>query len=176
MVFDIGEKKSTVELGMRGRVDARKVDSRGGNFTGVHDGFPTDPIYRESQLAIGWTEQECKEMDELAKENHTYCLTAEEKRRYQNQWYFTLNKSGKNGPMNLDQIFELLSKSKIVYTTNQGNKLKSLSIEINAVDGPNFQEHRGGTSLNGIGGELLRFFKNITDRMGVVTESNWTLQ
>ena len=95
------------------------------HFTGIHDGFPRDPIYRESQLAIGWTQQKCKEMDELAKENHAYCLTAEEKRRYQNQWYFTLNKPGKNGPMNLDQIFELLSKLKIVYTTNQGNKLKS---------------------------------------------------
>ena len=73
----------------------KKVDSQGGHFTGIHDRFLRDPVYRESQLAIGWTEQKCKEMDELAKEDHTYHLTPEEQRRYQGQWYLTLNKSGK---------------------------------------------------------------------------------
>ena len=59
----------------------KKVDSQGGHFTGIHDRFLRDPVYRESQLAIGWTEQKCKEMDELAKEDHTYRLTPEEFRR-----------------------------------------------------------------------------------------------
>ena len=59
----------------------KKVGSQGGHFTGIHDRFLRDPVYRESQLAIGWTEQKCKEMDELAKEDHTYHLTQEEKRR-----------------------------------------------------------------------------------------------
>ena len=44
----------------------KKVDSQGEHFTGIHDRFLRDPVYRESQLAIGWTEQKCKEMDELA--------------------------------------------------------------------------------------------------------------
>ena len=83
----------------------KKVDSQGGHFTGIHDRFLRDPVYRESQLAIGWTEQKCKEMDELAKEDHTYHLTPEEQRRYQGQWYLTLNKSGKNGPMRLRSDF-----------------------------------------------------------------------
>ena len=77
----------------------KKVDSQGGHFTGIHDRFLTDPVYRESQLAIGWTEQECKELDELAKEDHTYHLTPEERRRYHRQVYLTLNKSGKNEPV-----------------------------------------------------------------------------
>ena len=47
-----------------------KVDS-----TGIHDRFLRDTVYRESQLAIGWTEQMCKEMDELEKEDHTYHLS-----------------------------------------------------------------------------------------------------
>ena len=55
------------------------------HFTGIHDRFLRDPIYRESQLAIGWTEQKCKEMDELAKEDHTCKLTPEERRRYKGQ-------------------------------------------------------------------------------------------
>ena len=50
---------------------------------------------------IGWSEQECKESDELAKEDHTYKLSPEEKRRYKGQWYLTLNKTGKNGLVKL---------------------------------------------------------------------------
>ena len=53
----------------------KKVDSQGEHFTGIHDRFLRDPVYRESRPAIGWTEQKCKEMDELAKEDHTYHLT-----------------------------------------------------------------------------------------------------
>ena len=39
----------------------KKVDSQGEHFTGIHDRFLRDPVYRESQLAIGWSEQECNE-------------------------------------------------------------------------------------------------------------------
>ena len=39
----------------------KKVDSRGEQFTGIHDRFLRDPVHRESQLAIGWTEQRRKE-------------------------------------------------------------------------------------------------------------------
>ena len=61
----------------------KKVDSQGEHFTGIHDRFLRDPVYRESQLAIGWTEQKCKELDELAQEDHTYRLTPEEEKRFQ---------------------------------------------------------------------------------------------
>ena len=62
-------------------------------------------IYRDSQLAIGWTEQKCEEMDKFAKESQTYHLSKEEFKRYQGQWYLTLNKSGKNAPMRLRPDF-----------------------------------------------------------------------
>ena len=84
---------------------SKKVDSQGGLKTGIHDRFLRDPVYRESQLAIGWTEQKCKELDEQAKEDHTHRHTPEEKRRYQGQWYLTLNKSGNNGLMKLRSDF-----------------------------------------------------------------------
>ena len=71
----------------------------------IHDRFLRDQVFCVSQLAIGWTEQKCKEMDELAKQNHTYHLSTEEFERYQGQWYLTLNKSGKNGPMRLRPDF-----------------------------------------------------------------------
>ena len=83
----------------------KRVDSQCENFTGIHDRFLRDQVYRESQLAIGWTEQKCKEMDELAKQSHTYHLSTEEFKRYQGQWYLTLNMSGKNGPMRLRPDF-----------------------------------------------------------------------
>ena len=47
----------------------------------------------------------CKEWDELAQVDQTHRLTSEEKKRYQGQWYFTLNKAGKNGHMKLRSDF-----------------------------------------------------------------------
>ena len=76
--------------------DYHKVASQGEHFKCIHDRFLRDQVYRESQLFIGCTEQKCIEMDELAKQNHTYRLSTEELKRYQGQWYLTLNRSGKN--------------------------------------------------------------------------------
>ena len=57
---------------MRGRECCKKVDSQGEHITGIHDRFPRDPVYGESQLTIGWSEQQCKEWSELAKEDLTF--------------------------------------------------------------------------------------------------------
>ena len=102
----------------------KKVDSQGGHFTGIHDRFLRDPVYRESQPAIGWTEQQCNDMDELAKEDHTYHLTPEEQRRYQGQWYLTLNKSGKNGPMKLRSDFRAAVSIKNRLHRESGEKVE----------------------------------------------------
>ena len=75
-----------------------------------------DPVYRESQLAIGWTEQKCKELDD-----HTYRLTPEEKRRYKGQWYLTLNKEGKNGLMKLrsDNRAAVIMKNRLQHESGE---------------------------------------------------------
>ena len=83
----------------------KKVDSQGEHFKGIYDRFLRGQVYRESQLQVGWTEQKCIEMDELVKQNHTYHLSTEEFKRYQGQWYLTVNKSGKNAPMRLRSDF-----------------------------------------------------------------------
>ena len=83
----------------------KKVDSQGEHYTGIRDRFLRDQVYRESQLSIGWTEHKCKEMDELAKEDHTYHLSTEAFKRYQGQLYLTLNKSGKYGLVRLRPDF-----------------------------------------------------------------------
>ena len=51
------------------------------NFDGIHDRFQRDPVYRDSQLKIGWTEKKSIEMDKLAQENHSYCPSSEEYER-----------------------------------------------------------------------------------------------
>ena len=80
----------------------KRVDSQGEHFTKVFTiVFLKDQVCRESQLKIGW----CIEIDELAQQEHTYRLSKEEFKRYQEQWYLTLNKSGKNAPMRLRPDF-----------------------------------------------------------------------
>ena len=68
------------------------------NYDGIHDRFQRDPVYRDSQLKIGWSEEKCVEMDKLAQENHSDCPSSE---RYKKTWFFSLNKSGRNAPMKL---------------------------------------------------------------------------
>ena len=48
------------------------------NYEEIHDRFPRDPVYRDSQLKIGWTEEKCIAMDKLAQEDHSYHLSREE--------------------------------------------------------------------------------------------------
>ena len=97
----------------------KRVDARGEHFKGIHDRFLRDQVYRESQLLIGWTEQKCIEMGELAKQDYTYRLSEEEFKRYQGQWYLTLNKSGKNAPMRLRPDFRAAVSLKTFFIVNQ---------------------------------------------------------
>ena len=123
----------------------KRVDSQAERFKGIHDRFLRDQIYRESQLQIGWTEQKCKEMNELAKQNHTYHLSTEEFKRYQGQWYLTVNKSGKNAVCDFDQTFELQSLSITVFIVSQVNKLQNPFLLNNIGDGTLPQAILGGT-------------------------------
>ena len=122
------------------------IDSQGEYFTGIHDRFLRDPVYRESQLAIGWSDQKCKEWDELAKEDHTHKLTPEERRRYNGQRYLTLNKSGTNGPMRLRSDFRAAVSIKNRLHREPGEPSWRAY----------FLQNNTGTSLNGNGNELIR--------------------
>ena len=75
------------------------------NFEGIHDRFQRDPVYRDSQLKIGWTEEKCIAMNKLAHEDHSYCPSSEEYERYRKNRCVSLNKSGKNAPMKLQTDF-----------------------------------------------------------------------
>ena len=69
-----------------------------------------------------------------------------------------LNEAGKNGPMKLRSDFRAaVSMKNRLHHESGANKLKNVSIQINNDDGIHLQAHRGWTSLNGIGSELIIF-------------------
>ena len=131
----------------------KRVDSHGEYFTGIHDRFLRDQVYRESQRAIGWTEQKCIEMDEMAKQNHTYHLSTEEFKRYQGQWYLTLNKSDRNALVRLQPDFRAAVSFK-----NRLHRESGEQVAEHISPQQCRRWHRGGTSLDGIGNELGSFF------------------
>ena len=79
----------------------KKVDSQGEHFTGIHDRFLRDPVHRESQLAIGWSEKSAKSGMNLHKKTIHIVSLQWKGEDTEGQWYLTLNKAGKNGPMKL---------------------------------------------------------------------------
>ena len=96
MVLDMARQKnkqSTTWPGMRGRDDARKLTLKVIILQVFTIDFSEIQFIVESQLAIGWTEQMCKEWDEHAHEDHTYRLTLEEKKRYQGTMVSYLERS-----------------------------------------------------------------------------------
>ena len=56
------------------------------NFDGIHCRFQRDSVFRDSQLRIGWTEENCIEMEKLAQEDRSYCPSFEEYERDQKNW------------------------------------------------------------------------------------------
>ena len=69
------------------------------NFDGIHDRFLKDPVFRESQLEHDRTEEVCIQMDKHAQKDFTYHMTQAEYFRYRKNWWISLNKSGKTGPV-----------------------------------------------------------------------------
>ena len=84
----------------------KRIDGQEEHYKGILDRFLRDQVHRESQLAIGWTEQKCTEMDESAKQDHTYHLSKKEiQKDTKDNGILPLNKSGKNAPIRLRPDF-----------------------------------------------------------------------
>ena len=81
------------------------------NFEGIHDRFQKDLSFRDSQLRIDRTEEECIQMDKDAQKDFTYRMSSDEYFRYKKNWSISLNTSGRNEPMKLRSDFsEALTK------------------------------------------------------------------
>ena len=74
--------------------------------------FLKSPRYRESQINIGWTEDHCARLDEIAAEDHSNIASAAERARRENAWVLVLNSSGPNSPMNQREDFQEAIRSR----------------------------------------------------------------
>ena len=151
-------KQSTTWLGMRGR-DAARMSTLQVDILQVFtiDFSEIQSIVNHNSQSDGQNKSAKSGMNLHKKTIHIISLQRKRKDTKDNG-ILPWTKQPKMGLWNFDLIFEPLSRWKIVYTTHQENKLKSVSIQINKDDGIHIQVHRGGTSLNGIGSELIKSF------------------
>ena len=63
-------------------------------FQGIHDRFVRDEQFRSRMIEIGRTEDLCRQMDDLADEDHTHHLTPQEVDNYKSNWWIRSNKIG----------------------------------------------------------------------------------
>ena len=64
------------------------------NFLGIHDRFIRDEKFRKNMIDNGRTEEICRQMDDLADEDHTHHLTPEEIEDHRVNWWIRSNKIG----------------------------------------------------------------------------------
>ena len=67
------------------------------DFTGIHDRFLRDHVFRERMLENNRDEDVCRKWDDLAEEDHTYRMSESEYFYYRQNWWISLNKSGNTG-------------------------------------------------------------------------------
>ena len=75
----------------------KRCNKRG--FEGIHDRFQNDSTSRESLLGIDRTEEVCIQMNKDAQKDFTFRMTQGEYFRCRKNWWISLKKSGKLGPM-----------------------------------------------------------------------------
>ena len=63
-------------------------------FTGVHDRFLRDHVFRERMLKNDRDEDVCRESDDLAEQDHICRMSESEYLHYRQNWWISLNKSG----------------------------------------------------------------------------------
>ena len=95
------------------------------NFEGIHDRFLKDPVFRESQLENDRTEEVCIQMDKDAQKDSTCQMTQEEYFRYRKNWWISLNKSGKIGPVrNRSHFNDALTTLHSLHQESGGEQLR----------------------------------------------------
>ena len=78
---------------------ARHCFTKALKICSILERFQKHDTYRESQHAVGWTEDTCRRLDQIAKEEKSYIATWSERQRYENNWKLALNAQGSIAPM-----------------------------------------------------------------------------
>ena len=101
-------------------------------YLGIHDRFIRDEKFRKNMIDNGGTEEICRQMDDLADEDHTHHLTPEEIDDYRSNWWIRSNKIGSDTlPIRhrsdfkqaLSTLQQLKEKKKKLKKTNDGYKV-----------------------------------------------------
>ena len=72
---------------------------KNGHCQTIHERWYKDARYRADLSEDGWTEEQIRQYDALASEDHSCEATPGERRRWEKNWHTVLNKEGKQGPM-----------------------------------------------------------------------------
>ena len=82
----------------RGKRCRKKTDELGQKYTGILDRILEDARYCETAEKPEWAGTKCKELDDLAEEDHSCKTKEQELVRYRSNWRKQLNDSTFNGP------------------------------------------------------------------------------
>ena len=75
------------------------------NFDGIHDRFPRDPVYRDSQLKLAGPRRSASQWMNWHRKTTPTAHPLRSMRDVRKNWYISLNKSGRNAPMKLRSDF-----------------------------------------------------------------------
>ena len=116
-------------------------------YLGIHDGFIRDEKFRENMIDNGRTEEICRQMDDLAVEDHTHHLLPEEIDDYRSNWWIQTRLV----PIQCQSGTDLTSNTHCPLCDSSKTKKMQL---ITTKDGGKAILHLGGTGKNH-GGILL---------------------
>ena len=77
---------------VRQKICLRKAKSK--QFSSNLERFQKRDSYRESQKAFGWTEDKCRHLDQIAREEKSHTATRRERQRCEKNWKLKINVEG----------------------------------------------------------------------------------
>ena len=164
MATDVGKAPENKEYHLAHDLKKRCINRK---FTGIHDRFLRDHVFRERMLENNGDEDVCREWDDLAEQDFTYRMSEPEYVHYRQNWWISLNKSGDTGGQwrNRSDFNQALSTLKTVYTEKpEENNSGPRPTESTS----NGNRHRvlpppGGNGVNP--GGLLKNSKKVNERV-----------
>ena len=105
-------------------------------FTGIHDRFLRDHVFRERMLENNRDEDVCRKWDDLAEEGHTYRMSESEYFHCKQNWWISLNKSrNTTEPMRKRSDFnQALSTLNRLHREAGGRQLRPTLLEVQTME------------------------------------------
>ena len=96
-------------------------------FTGIHDRFLRDHVFRERMIQHNRDEDFCRKWCDLAEQDFTYRMSESEYFHYRQNWWISLNRSGNTGPLrNRSDFKQALSTLNRLHRESGGQQLRPM--------------------------------------------------